>query len=241
MTTSASVNDQPDDAARAVEPANVRTSRERMLDRALIRDYRASRVVNVVRLSQAFDRLLTAADLECEALEEAVRVAIDMAEPLVGMLRDSGVDHLLNTVLDDLRDALDAPPQAVTASQSPSGLRPSVAPEGKDYPALNQCDGCVHGDPVRDGMHQDAEGRSYMMCQADKYAPTAAIDAPTQAQQDAHPPSASPQSAPEGKDDHEELATIIAKSYGLIAGRPNKDERDAADAIIAAGFRRPDL
>ena len=45
---------------------------------------------------------------------------------------------------------------------------PAPKAEGREGEP-NQCDGCVAGTPVRDGLHRDEQGRSYMTCQRDRY------------------------------------------------------------------------
>jgi hypothetical protein len=34
---------------------------------------------------------------------------------------------------------------------------------------LNQCDGCVRGDPLRGDLHIDKDGHAYMGCERSKY------------------------------------------------------------------------
>ena len=33
----------------------------------------------------------------------------------------------------------------------------------------NQCDGCMRGDPIQDGLHINKLGRPYMACESGKY------------------------------------------------------------------------
>ena len=40
---------------------------------------------------------------------------------------------------------------------------------------MNQCDGCLSGDPIVGGMHINDNGLPYMVCQIDKYGAVARV------------------------------------------------------------------